>query len=233
MCRAGIAARHDVSFPILSQFLDISLDQSAGRADFHTGETETAAGIDCRTAFHGEYPGRIFFVIEGVYPDTPYVAADTDASTADDAQVIITQEERIICFERIFFWLVRDFRLDADVINHFLEFTVTVLRAGNAVLTDRFAAQAYIEGFAPVPAPAVETRMGVFGQYFLKGFFSGFPDGRCFGGYHHAVADFRFTGLYIAFFVHFYHAQTAVATRYKVGMSAKSRDIYPGFLGCP
>jgi hypothetical protein len=230
--RAGIAAGHNISFAIFTQFLNVPLYQGTGGAYFHAGETEPAAGIDCRTAFYGEYPGGIFFVIEGINTDTPDVATDANAATADDAQVIIAQEERIVCFERVFFRLIGDFGSDADEINYFLEFTVTVLGAGNAVLADGFATQANIEGFASILAPAVETGMGVFGQYFLKSLFTGFTNRRCFGGYYHAVADFCLACLYITFSINFHHAKTAVSAWYKVWVGTKRRDVYPGFLGC-
>ena len=110
---------------------------------------------------------------------------------------------------------------------------MSILGACNTVLADGFATQAYIERLAPVLAPAFETGMRMFGQYFLKGLLTGFPDSGGLGGYNHAVTGFGLAGLNIAFSIDFHHTQTAVAARHKVGVGTKRRNIYPGFLGCP
>ena len=100
--------------------------------------------------------------------NSPYILADTDAAFAQDAQVVIPDEEWAIFPNRQFLGNIRRAFVNANIVNRSLQLAVAVPGTENAALCHRDMAQTDIKRGAALSSMTVEAGIGVPGENDLQ-----------------------------------------------------------------
>jgi hypothetical protein len=159
LSRAGILARDKSGLTVRPDSpLTISVNDGSSRANLYTSATEPASRFLEGVTKGGADKGLAAPIDKGNSSYPTHLLADSNASPAENAQIVISIKKRIVPFDGETFGGVGKGNLvNPDIPGHLLQLTALILRADHTPIHNCWTTQTYVKRttiFNPVTCDA-------------------------------------------------------------------------------